>query len=319
MAASKTHHERISDQVTQLRPFFFAICCVVFAGCRLNAQYLGDQQMGIAGLKAGSQPDPGFYVTIPLYYRYSDISFYNAQGNKLAEDLTAGINLFVLPAAAITTPFKIFGAHYGASYTEWISNGVVSVDAADFHRSTSYGFGDLYVQPLILGWHLPMADVTTGYSFFAPTGAGSSGFHMWVNEINFGSTLYSPGKKWNVSTMSYWDFNNRKNNTDIKVGNILTLAGGIGRSFLKGVANAGVAYGTQWKLTHDSGSDIPPVLPITNGRAFAVGPQIDLPVFAKLPNLGLLSFRYMWVVGPKTALGGQLLIASFTFARLKLP
>lgn len=96
-------------------------------------------------------------------------------------------------------------------------------------------------------------------------------------------------------------------------------AGGIGRSFLKGAANAGVAYGAQWKMTHDSGSDIPPLLPLTNGRVFGVGPQIDMPVFAKGLNVGLVSFRYMWLVGAKTALGAQVLTVSFTFARIFHP
>jgi hypothetical protein len=143
---------------------------------------------------------------------------------------------------------------------------------------------------------------------------------MWVNEIDFGGTIYpDAAKKWNISTMSYYDFNRKKNNADIKVGNILTLAGGLGRSFLKGAANAGVAYGAQWKMTHDRGADIPTSLPITNGRFFAVGPEADVPVFAKGLNVGLVSFRYLWVVGPKTSLGGQLLVASCTFAHIIPP
>ena len=32
-----------------------------------------------------------------------------------------------------------------------------------------------------------------------------------------------------------------------------------------------------------------------------------MPVFARGQNLGLVSFKYMWLVGPKTALGGQVL------------
>jgi len=187
-------------------------------------------------------------------------------------------------------------------------------------RSGNYAFGDIYVTPVSLGWHLPSADITAGYSFFAPTGGGSAGKHMWVNELNLGGTLnLGDGKKWNVSTMSYWDFNNKKNNTNIKVGDILMLVGGIGRSFLKGAGNAGVAYGAQWKLTHDSGSDIPPQLSINNGRFFAVGPDFSMPVFAKGVNLGLVGFRYLWVVGPKTSLGGQLMTISFTFAHLIPP
>jgi hypothetical protein len=304
--------------MTNYKLAFCAICVLASSTLPLKAQYLGDQLVGIAGLKAGSQPGPGFYVTLPLYFRDSNISIYNARGNLTLKNVTSDINLFVLPALTVVTPFKILGANYGASFMQWINNGVVNVAAANFQRSTSYSYGDIYVQPLIIGWHTPRADVTAGYSFFAPT--GSAGQHMWVHEIDFGGTLYpDAGKKWNVSTMMYYDFNQKKNNADIDVGDILTLAGGIGRSFLKGAANLGVAYGAQWKVTHDSGSDIPAALPITNGRVFGVGPEISSPVFAKGLNVGLISFRYMWMVGPKTALGGQTLTVSFTFARLMKP
>jgi hypothetical protein len=286
----------------------------------IEAQYIGDQFVGLAGLKAGSQPGPGLYITLPLYFLDDHISIYDAQGNQILKHATGNIDLFVLPAVTVVTPFKILGATYSAAYTEWIMNGVVNVAALNFQRRTGYGFGDIYVTPALLGWQTPHADITAGYSFFAPTGAGSAGQHMWVNEIDFGTTLYADAeKKWNVSTMMYYDFNLTKNNTDVKVGDILTLAGGLARSFLKGAANAGVAYGAQWKITHDSGSGIPASLPITNGRVFGVGPEIDMPVFAKGPNVGLVSFRYEWLLGPKTALGGQVLTASFTFARLKLP
>jgi hypothetical protein len=108
----------------------------------------------------------------------------------------------------------------------------------------------------------------------------------------------------------------RNNNKDVKVGQIMTLAGGIGRSFLQGAGNAGVAYGAQWKMTHDSGPGIPPLLPIANGRVFGVGPELDMPVFAKGKNLGLVSFRYLWPLGPKQTFAGQMLTATFTFARL---
>jgi hypothetical protein len=296
----------------------FAICVLAHSSLPVKAQYIGDQMLGLTGLKAGSQPGPGLYLALPLYYRDSNISIHDSQGRHILQDLSANIDVIALPAIQVTTPFKILGANYGAGYSQWIINGLLNVAAADFQRSTGYGFGDIYVQPLILGWHTPRADITTGYAFFAPTGKGTSGQHMWVHEIDFGVTLYpDAGKKWNLSTMMYYDFNQKKNNADIKVGDILTLSGGFGRSFLKGAANAGVAYGAQWKMTHDSGSDIPPALPITNGRFFGVGPEIGMPVFAKGLNVGLVSFRYLWIVGPKTALGGQILALSFTFARLK--
>jgi Putative MetA-pathway of phenol degradation len=298
----------------------FAMCVFACSGLRLNAQYLGDQIMGLAGLQAGSQPAPGIYVVLPLYFREGNVSINDAHGDRLLQGLGINVNAFVAPAVSVITPFKILGANYGAAYTQFLTDGLLNVAAFNFETSSGYGFGDLYVQPLILGWHLSHADITAGYAFFAPTGKGTSGQHMWVNEIDLGGTLRpDKDKKWNLSTMMYYDFNRKKNNANIKVGDILTLAGGIGRSFLKGMGNAGVAYGAQWKITHDSGADIPPLLPITNGRAFGIGPEIDLPVFAKKLNLGLVSFRYLWLAGPKTALGGQTLSVSFTFARIIPP
>jgi hypothetical protein len=295
-----------------------AICVLAFSGLHLDAQYIGDQFPGLAGLQAGSQPPPGYYVTLPLFYRLSDISLYNAQGDEVTKNLTAAINLFVLPSVQVVTPFKFLGAHYGASFTEWIINGEVNVASNNFQRSRNYAYGDIYMQPVILGWHLSRADVTAAYAFFAPTGGGSAGQHMWVNEIDVGLTVYpDAAKKWNLSTMSYYDYNRKKHTQDVTVGQIMTLTGGIGRKILKGgVANTGVSYAAQWKTTRDSGADIPPFLPLTNGRTFAVGPELDMPVFAKGHNVGLVSFRYQWLVGVKTGLGGQVLNASFTFAHL---
>src|SRR5262249_13506263 len=123
-------------------------------------------------------------------------------------------------------------------------------------------------------------------------------------------------KKYHASTMMYYDFNQRKDNTNIKVGNIVTLSGGIGTSFLKGAAKLGVAYGAQWKVAHDNGASIPPFIALTNGRVFGVGPEVGLPVFAKGQYVGLFSVRYLWPAGAKTSPSGQTLTATLTFARL---
>ena len=292
---------------------------LAFSCTTLTAQYQTDQQVGFAGLLAGSQAAPGLYVTLPLYWRLSDLSIYGAQNNQLFKNVSADLNAFVLPNITVVTPFKILGATYGASFTEWLLNGVLNVAArnAQFQKAGAYGYGDIWVQPAVLGWHTPHADITAAYAFWAPTGSGNHGTHMWMNEIDFGTTLYpDASKKWNISTMMYYDIPRKKNNTDVTVGQLLTLAGGAGRSFLKGAGNVGVAYGAQWKMTHDSGSGIPPFLPITNGRVFGVGPAIQMPVFAKGRNVGLVGFQYEWLLGPKTAFGGRTLTASFTLGRL---
>ena len=285
----------------------------------LQAQYQGNNLLGDLGLGAGSQPGPGIYVSTPLFYgnRYSGLR--GAQGQDILTNLDLNIGFITIPAIAVTTPFKIFGATYGFQAVPAVLNQALTVASTNFQRSRGFGFTDLYVQPVSLGWRAKRADFLVGYAFFAPTG-GDHGLHMWVNEPSAGATVYfDADKKWRASTAAFFDLNQKKRTQDIKVGDILTLEGGVGRSFLKGAGSAGLAYAAQWKVTHDRGTDIPTALPITNGRNFAIGPEITVPVYGKGANLVLVGFRYEWQFGAKTNFEGQTLVASITFAHLILP
>ena len=107
----------------------FTISFFAVLSPQLQAQYQTDQQIGFAGLLAGSQAAPGLYVTLPLYWRMSDVSIYGAQNDQLLKSVRGAFNAFILPNVTIVTPYKILGATYGASFTEWLVNGVVSVSA----------------------------------------------------------------------------------------------------------------------------------------------------------------------------------------------
>ena len=97
--------------MTTARLAVVAACVLSSSSLPLKAQYIGDQFPGLVGLEAGSQPGPGIYVTLPLYYRDSSINLYDAHGNEEAKNFTEAINIFALPAVAVTTPFKIFGGN----------------------------------------------------------------------------------------------------------------------------------------------------------------------------------------------------------------
>ena len=64
--------------------------------------------------------------------------------------------------------------------------------------------------------------------------------------------------------------------TDVKVGDLLTLEGGVGKSFLHGPASISVAYYAQWKTTADDlglSSAVPHLAGVPERhRVFAVGP-----------------------------------------------
>lgn len=303
--------------MNKLKLVIFIGSFFILSSSCLTAQYVGYPLLGIEGLQAGSQLTPGYYFSLG-YYDWYNIGLYDPQGQRIGQDVSFRANVFFTPAVHGTTKLKILGANYGFAVTEWVLNGLVNVvtPSRSFSRSSAYGFGDMYVQPLILGWHKPHADITLGYSFWAPSG-GNHGLHQWQNEFDAGTTLYlDAARKWNVSTQLFYDWIGTKNDKDVKVGDLLTLEGGAARTFFKGAGSLGAAYAAQWSITRNSGPDIPSGLPVTNGRVFGVGPEFNMPVFAKGKNLGVAGFRYLFLLGPKQQLGGNVLVASFTFARL---
>jgi hypothetical protein len=79
-----------------------------------------------------------------------------------------------------------------------------------------------------------------------------------------------------------------------------------------------MSYVAQWKMTNDSGSDFPERLGKSKGRAFGLGPDISMPVFAKGTLLGLVGFRYTFEFGARTNFEGQTLVLSFTLAKLSV-
>ena len=75
---------------------------------------------------------------------------------------------------------------------------------------------------------------------------------MWTYEPFVGATVYFDEKKtFSLATTAYWEFHGKKEDSDVKVGQILTLEGGLGKSFLGGGLIIGAAYYAQWKLTED--------------------------------------------------------------------
>ena len=131
----------------------------------------------------------------------------------------------------------------------------------------SFKFTDIYVQPLQLGWHKSRADFVAGWGLFLPTGSWElggdhGGLGMWSNLFQAGTTLHLDDKHaWTASLLASYEIHSHKEDTNIKVGDIVTLEGGIGKSFYKPVegspipriTNFGLVYYTQFKVTSDEG------------------------------------------------------------------
>ena len=73
---------------------------------------------------------------------------------------------------------------------------------------------------------------------------------MWTYEPFVGTTVFFDEKRTvSFATTAFWEFHGKKEDSDVKVGQILSLEGGLGKSFLGGGLIIGAAYYAQWKLT----------------------------------------------------------------------
>lgn len=230
----------------------------------LNAQLKGTHLLGDMGLQSGSQPPPSFTAFVPMY-NYHTSTLVKANGDKIdAPD----INMFLLGlGGGVVTNAKILGGKYGASVLMAFAQSRIEGNLVS--TKSSLAFTDMYIQPLQLGWETKKADFTFGYAIYLPTGKyelggdDNAGMGIFTNEFSAGSTVYFDAKKeWNFSALFSYGLNSKKKNTgnnDITVGNLLSIEGGIGKTWhrpVKGnplpmIINAGMVYYMQFKTTAD--------------------------------------------------------------------
>jgi hypothetical protein len=294
------------------------------------AQYMGHNFHGDFAVNSGTQPVPGFYVALPLGQWNAD-TIANADGEAFLPGQFEGFDLRVFPTTVIAvTPRKILGANFGAMValpfsTIWPERTTQQVGEPE------WGFSDLYVVPVYLGWHTPRADYVAGYGFYAPTGryeAGATdnvGLGMWSQELQAGTTVYfDEGKKFSAATTAYLEMHSKKKDQDLKVGNLLTLEGGAAYNIPKIAGAFGFGYYLQQKVSDDSGANVPTALLrslnlLGRNRLFGIGPDVTMGLFQRGQAAGLINVRYFWDTSAKSSFKGGTFWVALTLARLTPP
>ena len=311
------------------------ISCVVVAGLTLlgavpaQAQLNGSHSLGDFGVQSGSQPLPGVYAGL-FYYRYRTDTIKDADGNTVSLSPGAPGSVALTAAAPIlwyVSKTKFLGANYGMMVILPLANASLEAPAFELNNTISTGLADMVIRPIDLGWHTARADVAAGFQLYVPTGrytpGGSDnlGKGMWTSEPFLGTTVYFDEKRTaSVATTAYWEIHGKKEDSNVKVGQILTLEGGAGKSYLGGGLIIGAAYYAQWKLTKDQlrefvlpgggaiGVDFP-----NKHRVFAFGPDVTLPVASKSKLFALINVRYLWETGARVKTQGETLAVTATF------
>lgn len=277
--------------------------------------FSGHYPIGVEGLKGGSLPPPGLYLRdYNLFYFADRLNDANSGG------VPADFKVFVYaqaPRLVWITDKKILGGNYGADVLVPFIYTDLQVEAAGF-RDTSFGMGDIFVEPITLSWHWQKFDLGIGYGFWAPTGdadpqlTASPGKGYWGHMVTLGGTWYPDAEKtWSVSLLNRYEINLGSEEyptgaypNSVAAGDEYSLEWGIGKALSKTLEVGVVGY-YQQQTTKDHGANASTV----QDRVFSAGPEVSL-VFPKASLFA--SLRYVREFGAQDRPEGNTVTLTLT-------
>jgi hypothetical protein len=283
----------------------------------LHAQLLTQHVKGAVGLKAGSQPPPGGYVPLPVFYLYNTSKVKDRNGDRLPGNADLTSTFFGAGYSHVTTK-KIFGGFYGFSvlFPVGANN---RIQGTEIDANPGAGLTDSAFAPISLGWHRSRADVITAFNIYIPTGKytdganDNTGLGMWGFEPAVGTTVYLDGKKqYHAAAELSLNVQSKKEDSETKVGNQMNIDGGVGVDLLKGGLSTGLAYYSSFKVSDDTIEGLPGILIRGRNKVFGLGPEATLAIAAKNKVYGFITVRYFWEVYARTTTQGSSLFIAGT-------
>jgi len=300
-----------------------AMACMLTtaAAVTAGAGEIGHYSPAAPAIRDFVMPEPGFIVVL-YNVDYSTNRINDRDGNEIRSanvgglpvNVSAQVDFYALsPTLIWVTKWRLLGAKYGAYAAPAVDNASVSAAFTTQSGGLSYdasqlAFGDLYVQPVWLGWRVPHADVTLGYGFYAPTGRyetnqvalpgggtataeapANVGHGFWTHQLQAAATTYPwAHRRTAILTALTWEIHRQKRDFDLTPGQNLSFGWGVGQRILLDetkVLEVGPAgYGT-WQVSADRGRDA-----ARNGvrdHTVAVGGQVALTYLPWKSNLTL--------------------------------
>ncbi len=265
------------DTVCDMSHRTLLIACALLAG-DAGAQVRGVYPTGMNAMNAGVAPAPG--------WAYSNLFIVNSRDRRVGsagQTLATGQQSVVLDLNTFAwggTEAVLAGARFGATATLILSKNSLESDVGGTLGGGS-GMGDLFVQPVILGWASGQCDWRAAYGIVAPTGrfeAGADdnvGSGYWTHALSAGATIDPSGDRSNLlSAFAMYELHEEQETTHIRPGETLTLdaswmrlqAGRPDRSLQYGI----VGY-AQWQTSDKNGPGVTPEEARERYRVIALG------------------------------------------------
>ena len=240
----------------------------------LAAQAEGHYVPGVEGIQGASVPPPGLYYL--GYLVHYDIDSFRAPGSSTnlpgsnSGKVTALANRFVW-----MTGHKLLGADYGAEIIVPVLRTSLDIGAAGISDRHT-GVGDVFLGPLVLGWHGAQWDAVAAAGMWLDTAstsrpaAAGKGFKSTM--LTGGLTYYFDSAK-SISGSALVRFErNSKTDSGFRPGNQATVEWSLAKGF--GTVQAGVVGYSQWQTSNDNG----PGASLDKSSRHALGAEVVYPV-----------------------------------------
>jgi hypothetical protein len=299
---------------------------------------------GVPNIRDFAVPEPGFYGVL-YNYLYTTDRLNDRNGNEVDSvfinpgpgpgvtlDLAVDVDVYAIaPTFIWVSPWTILGGKYGAYIS--LSFGNTSVGAALATQTGSgrsaeesqFDAGDVFVQPLWLGWTKEHWDFALGYGFYAPIGkydtetvtlpvvgpvtveaADSIGYGFWTHQFQGAATWYPwADRRMAVAGALTYEINDEKEDFDLTPGDVLSLNWGISqylplREDQSLLLEVGLAGYNSWQISSDSGNDAPN--PPVKDQVDAVGAQVGL---THVPWNATINFHYFYEFAAEDRFQGE--------------
>lgn len=231
---------------------------IIFAAAALaaamGAHADGHYVAGVEGIQAASVPPPGVYY-LGYAANYNIEQFKAPGGSNTLPGENKGTIFALANRLAWITNTKVLGADYGMEAIAPVQSTSLTIKAAGI-SDTQSGFGDVYLGPLVLGWHGSNWDAVAAGGFWLKSADSSSpaspgkGFSSTM--LTGGGTYYfDAAKTISGSVLLRYEINDSKSN-GFKPGDQVSVEWGIAKQF--GGGQLGLVGYDQMQMSSDSGT-----------------------------------------------------------------
>ena len=290
-----------------MKKIIFALAALAAA---MSVHAGGHYVPGVEGIQAASVPPPGnYYLGYMVDY---NIEQFKAPGSST--DLP-GHNTGTVVALANRfvwiSNHKFLGADFGMETIIPVIGTSLTINAASISE-TQTGLGDVYLGPLVLGWHGAKWDAVAAAGVWLDSATSSTpaapgkGFRSTM--LTGGATYYfDDAKSISGSALMRFETNSEKSN-GFRPGNQISLEWSIAKAM--GPVQIGVVGYDQVQVSNDSGTGASS----NNASRHAIGAEIVMPILSAGVFLKAAAYKeYQSEAGTGAEPKGNLL--RFTFVK----